>query len=240
MFSAKNKPSPCISLQIDGEALAEVNKSKFLGVIIDKLSGKDQISFVWRKVARGIGVLIKVRKVLHSESMKCLYYSFIYPYMIYCNQVWGSACKTNIEPLLILQKRVMRIILGVHPRSPSEPLFITLKFLSCENIFIYLIGRLMYRIYIKCTSLSFYKKIVIYMYTIPVRSAIIICHCVELTCGNVVWDMLALLFGTAFLVLISIQTSVRLFSLEVLKQQYVTTHFTWSHVLHVLLMYNYW
>ena len=25
-FSAKNKPSPCISLQIDGEALAEVNK----------------------------------------------------------------------------------------------------------------------------------------------------------------------------------------------------------------------
>ena len=149
-FSAKNKPSPCISLQIDGEALAEVNKSKFLGVIIDnKLSWKDHISFVCRKVARGIGVIIKARKVLHSESMKWLYYSFIYPYMIYCYQVWGSACKTNIEPLLILQKRVMRIILGVHPRSPSEPLFITLKFLSelCENIFKYITGRLMYRIY---------------------------------------------------------------------------------------------
>ena len=38
-LSVKNKPSPCISLQIDGEALAEVNKSKFLCVIIDnKLS----------------------------------------------------------------------------------------------------------------------------------------------------------------------------------------------------------
>ena len=146
-FSAKNKPSPCISLQIDGEALAEVNKSKFLGVIIDNKLRKYHISFVCRKVARGIGVIIKARKVLHRESMKCLYYSFIYPYMIYCNQVWGSACKTNIEPLLILQKRVMRIILGVHPRSPSEPLFITLKFLSCEHIFKYLIGRLMYRIY---------------------------------------------------------------------------------------------
>ena len=108
---------------------------------------KDHISFVCRKVARGIEVIIKARKVLHSKSMKCLFYSFIYPYMIYCNQVWGSACKTNIEPLLILQKRVMRIILGVHPRSPSEPLFITFKFMSFENIFIYLIGRLMYRIY---------------------------------------------------------------------------------------------
>ena len=144
-FSAKNKATPCISLQIDVETIAEVFKSKFLGVIIDnKLSWKDHISFVCRKVARGIGVLIKARKVLRSESLKCLYYSFIYPYMIYCNKVWGSAYKTNIEPLFILQKRAVRIILGVHPRCPSEPLFTTLKFLNCENIFKYLIGRLMY------------------------------------------------------------------------------------------------
>ena len=147
-FSAKNKSRPGISLQIDGEAIAEVNKSKFLGVVIDnKLSWKDHISFVCRKVARGIGVIIKARKVLHNESLKCLYYSFIYPYMIYCNQVWGSACKTNIEHLQVLQKRAVRIILRVHPRSPSEPLFTTLKFLNCKNILKYLIGRLMYRIY---------------------------------------------------------------------------------------------
>ena len=38
-FSAKNKSRTDISLRIDGEAIAEVNKSKFLGVIIDnKLS----------------------------------------------------------------------------------------------------------------------------------------------------------------------------------------------------------
>ena len=147
-FSAKNKTTPCISLQIAGEAIAEVFKPTFLGVIYDnKLSWKNHMSFVCRKVARGIGVLIKARKVLRSESLKCLYYSLIYPYMIYCSQVWGSAYKTNIEPLFILQKRDVRIILGVHPRSPSEPLFPTLKFLSYVNIFKYFIGRLMYRIY---------------------------------------------------------------------------------------------
>ena len=184
-FSAKNKSHPGISLQIDGEAIAEVNKSKFLVVVIDnKLSWKDHISFVCRKVARGIGVIIKARKVLHNESLKCLYYSFIYPYMIYCNQVWGSACKTNIEPLQVLQKRAVRIILGVHPRSPSEPLFTTLKFLNCKNIFKYLIGRLMYRIYhgeLHVLHGFFLRKIAIYMYMILVRSVIIICHCVELT-----------------------------------------------------------
>ena len=100
-----------------------------------------------RKVALGIGVLIKARKVLRSESLKCRYYSFIYPYLIYCNQVWGFAYKTNIESIFILQKRAVRIILGVHTRSPSEPFFTTLTCLNCENIFKYLLGRLMYRIF---------------------------------------------------------------------------------------------
>ena len=84
-------------------------------IIDNKFNWTDHKSFVCRKVACGIGVIIKARKVLHSESMKCVYYSFIYPYMIYCSQVWGSACKTNIEPVRILRKRVIRIILGVHP-----------------------------------------------------------------------------------------------------------------------------
>ena len=105
-FSAKNKVKPDISLKIDGEIIAEVTSSKFLGVIIDdKLNWKDHVSFVCRKVARGLGVIIKARKVLRNESLKNLYYSFIYPYLIYYNQVWGSACKTNIESLFILQKR---------------------------------------------------------------------------------------------------------------------------------------
>ena len=98
-FPAENKTTPCISLQIDGEAIAEAFKSNFLGVIIDnKWSWKDLISFACRKVARGIGIIIRARKVLHNESLKYLYYSFIYPYMIYCNQVWGSAYQVNIEP----------------------------------------------------------------------------------------------------------------------------------------------
>ena len=79
-FAAKNTPSPCTSLQIDGEAITEIDKSKFLDVIIDnKLSWTDYISIVCRKVARVIGVIIKARKVLHSESMKWLYYASIYP-----------------------------------------------------------------------------------------------------------------------------------------------------------------
>ena len=97
--------------------------------------------------------------------------------------------------------------------------------------FKYLIGRLMYRTYheeLRVLHCLFTKKIAIYMYTIPTRSAII-CHCVELTWGSVVWDMMVLLRGTTFVALISIQTSASWFSLEVLKQQYAITCFNLSY-----------
>ena len=52
VFQLKNKVKPDISLKIDGEIIAEVTSSKFLGVIIDdKLNWKDHVSFVCRKVA---------------------------------------------------------------------------------------------------------------------------------------------------------------------------------------------
>ena len=57
---------------------------------------------------------------LCRESLKYVYYSFKHRYMIYCNQVWGSAYKTNVEPLFILQKTAVNIILGVNHRSHSE------------------------------------------------------------------------------------------------------------------------
>ena len=70
-FSGKSKSRPGISLQMDGEAIAEDNKLKFLGVVIDnKLSWEDHISFVCRKIARGIGVIIMARKHSADRSIK--------------------------------------------------------------------------------------------------------------------------------------------------------------------------
>ena len=114
------------------------NKSKSLGVIINN-KFKYHISFVGRKVTHGVGVIIKTRKVRRSESLKCLNYPFIYSYMIYCDTVWGSACQTNMESLLILQKKAVRIIFGVHLRCPSEPSFTASMFFNRKSLFRYLI-----------------------------------------------------------------------------------------------------
>ena len=91
--------------------------------------------------------LKKVRKYLNSETLISLYYSFIYPYLIYCNHVWGNTCKSNMNSVVLLQKKIIRIICGVKPREHTDTLYIKLKLLKCEDINKYLLSRLMYRIH---------------------------------------------------------------------------------------------
>ena len=147
LFSGFKKTKPSIDLRIEGESISETVKSKFLVVIINnKLSWKDHIAYISGKIARRIGIILKARKYLLKESLISLYYSFIYLYLIYCNHVWGLACKTHLDSLIKLQKRAIKIIVGVHPRTHTEPLFQKLKLLKCEDFNKYLIGRLMFRI----------------------------------------------------------------------------------------------
>ena len=161
IFSSKNKSHPNVCINIDGETINETAKTKFLGVIIDnKLSWKDHILYISGKLARGTGVLLKVRRYLMKETLISLYYSFVYPYLIYCNHVWGLACKTHMNTLFLLQKRIIRIIAGVNRRSHTDPIFKELKLLKCNDINTYLIGRLMHRIYNGDITLlqSYFKK----------------------------------------------------------------------------------
>ena len=81
-----------IDNRIDGEPIQAVGKTTFLGVIIDKnLTWKDHILCVSVKIARGLGMIIKARKYLNKAALMSLYYSFIYPYLTYCNQIRGTA-----------------------------------------------------------------------------------------------------------------------------------------------------
>ena len=46
----------------------EVNETKFLGVIIaNKLNGKPHIRYICNKVAKGIGVILKARKLFDQK-----------------------------------------------------------------------------------------------------------------------------------------------------------------------------
>ena len=122
--------------------------TKYLGVILDhKITWKKHINYISKKIAKGIGIIKKVRKYLNNETLISLYYYFIYPYLIYCSHVWGKTWKSNMNYVVLLQKKIIRIICGLKPREHTDPLYIKLKLLKFEDISKYLLSPLMYRIH---------------------------------------------------------------------------------------------
>ena len=148
IFTTKKHMPTTLAIFMDGYAIDRVKHTKFLGVYIDeKLNWKQHISYLSRKISRGIGIVTKTRRVLNSNALKTLYYSFIYPYFIYCNQVWGCACKTTLYPLIILQKRCVRTITRSRKYDHTDPLFSKLNLLKLQSINTYFISKLMYKWY---------------------------------------------------------------------------------------------
>ena len=111
-----------LAINIDGESIDEVRITKFIGVVIDnKLNWKDHIMHIAGKISRGIGMIIKARDYLNKDSLLALYNAFIYPYITYCNHIWGATYKSNLTRLVTLQNKIVRIICHVKPRESCKP-----------------------------------------------------------------------------------------------------------------------
>ena len=98
-------------LFIDNIKIEQTETMKYLGVIIDtKLNWISHITFVNNKVFKGIGIFRRARLLLNKSALKNHYHTFIYPYLTYCVEVWGSAKSAHLSPILLLQKKITRLI----------------------------------------------------------------------------------------------------------------------------------
>ena len=108
-----------LDIRIDNVNITRASSVKFLGVIVDeKLSFKEHIEYVAKKLSIGVGFLYRGREVLNYRQLTLLYRAIIEPHITYCNLVWGINYPTHIDRLYILQKRAARVILGLRYNDP--------------------------------------------------------------------------------------------------------------------------
>ena len=133
-------------LIINNVKIDMIERTKFLGVMIDQnLSFQSHINYIKGKVARGIGILYKSKPYFSFETMWILYNAFIYPYFTYCIEVWGNTYQSYLEPLIELQKRAVRTIVGARKYAHTAPLFREWKLLNIKEIYIYCVQLLRYK-----------------------------------------------------------------------------------------------
>ena len=58
-----------------------------------------------------LNIMFKARTYLDRRSRINLYNAYIYPYLIYCVESWGNAAKCHLDPLYILPKKLLGLIL---------------------------------------------------------------------------------------------------------------------------------
>ena len=95
-------------------------------------------------MCKGIGIIIKARKVFNETMLLSLYNSLILPYVSYCIHVWGKAYDTHTY-VLVLQNKAVRIIAGVPPRTCAYNLYLELDILPVKKIFVHAISIFMYK-----------------------------------------------------------------------------------------------
>ena len=104
--SPRKKIDSIHSVSINKTKIEFVSKSKFIGIVLDEsLSWIDHIKSVKTRVAKEMGVICKARKYLNQQTLKVLYYSMVYPHLIYCVEVWGYASQIHLSSLFKPQKR---------------------------------------------------------------------------------------------------------------------------------------
>ena len=154
IFHPYNKPmKEHITIKINKNAIKEKEFIKYLGVFIDStLSWKHQISTISKKISRSIGIMYKLRPFLPSKVMRNVYYSLIYSHIIYAIEAWDSACKTELNKILTLQKRAMRLMTyndkypaTYGPLISSDPIFTKLEILKVSEIYKYQVAKLIYK-----------------------------------------------------------------------------------------------
>ena len=136
LFGNKCKDPVNPDILINDQKLPRVNFIKFLGVYIDdKLTWNHHIKELSSTLSRSLGALNKARFTFSQSTLLILYYTLIYPHLIYGITSWGSELTSKLNCLLLRQKRAVRIISNSPYNAHSDPLFSRLKILKVVDIY---------------------------------------------------------------------------------------------------------
>ena len=142
----QKKVNTSVKLYINDIPLEEKSHIKYLGIMLDtNLNWKSHVHYISKKVKRSIGILSKIRYHVNLDVLTNLYYALIYPFLIYGIVIWGNTYPTNIQPLLILQKRSIRIITFSKFDDNSSPLFKQTNILKLTDLIFFHVSLFMFK-----------------------------------------------------------------------------------------------
>ena len=110
-----SKSKKKLELKVYNEIIKQVNHLSFLCIIIDdKFNWNYHINYIRTKLSilsiyRSIAIINKIKHKLPLKNRIQIYHSIFESHLNYSSSIWGSTFLSNIQPIIILQNRVIKI-----------------------------------------------------------------------------------------------------------------------------------
>ena len=114
-----------LQIKINNTLVDETESTKYLGTFIDnKLTWKKQIQHIKTKLAKGIGMISKIRYYVDESCLLKMFYSFVQSYINYNIVNWSCTLPNFLDPIEKKLKKAIRIISFAKTKyDHTEPLF---------------------------------------------------------------------------------------------------------------------
>ena len=143
------------NINIRNSNIQRTSCQKFLGVFVDeKLNFQTHINSICQKISRTVGILWKLSDFIPSSTLNIMYYSLVYPHLIYAIEIWGNSSKVALTRLKGKVNRAQKIIKGGLNSSD-----LSLKYLSLQEIHKLFCLTKFFKYYKLNSNCYFYNKI---------------------------------------------------------------------------------
>ena len=152
-------------INIGENAVKEVTKVRFLGVIFDPLlDWSAHIHYLKKKLRTSFAIIKRISSYIPTANYKCIYHTLFESHLSYCISTWGGARKKLIDQVFVTQKIAIRYLFGnyekfldkfstsartrpygeqqlgasFYRKEHTKPLFNAHKILTVYNLYIYM------------------------------------------------------------------------------------------------------
>ena len=136
--STLHASSADLTLTINGIPLPRVKTTKYLGLVIDdKLDWISHIQDLCTLLRKYIGIFYKLSLKLPAKILNMLYFSLIYPRLLYGIEVYANTYLCHLHNLIVLNNRILRIIQHKSLMASTISLYSSLNTLPVDKLFKY-------------------------------------------------------------------------------------------------------
>jgi hypothetical protein len=118
--------------------IADTCNTKLLGLTVNNtFSWKNHIDTIIPKLSSACFAVRAVGPFLSQESLRMVYFSYFHSIMTYRLVFWGTSYHSNT--VFKLQKRIVRITMGIRGRESCREYLRKLKILPLQSQYIYIL-----------------------------------------------------------------------------------------------------